>query len=59
VQSRFDAEWLSVGSHNVTHYARAAFAGEFIALAARVESMYNDGVFATTLPETVRIESGK
>jgi uncharacterized protein YfaS (alpha-2-macroglobulin family) len=59
VQSRFYAEWLSAGSHNLTYYAQAAFAGEFIALAARVESMYNGGVFATTLPETMRIGSGK
>jgi uncharacterized protein YfaS (alpha-2-macroglobulin family) len=58
-QSKFYAEWLSAGSHTVTYYAQAKFAGEFIALPAKVESMYSDGVFATTEPATIRVESGK
>jgi uncharacterized protein YfaS (alpha-2-macroglobulin family) len=58
-QSKFYAEWLSAGSHTVTYYAQAKFAGEFMALPAKVESMYSDGVFATTKPETLRVESSK
>jgi len=57
VQSRFYAEWLSAGSHTVTYYAQAKFAGEFLALPAKVESMYSDGVFATTSPTTIRVQS--
>lgn len=58
-QSKFYAEWLWAGSHTVTYYAQAKFAGEFMALPAKVESMYSDGVFATTKPAAIRIESGK
>ena len=57
VQSRFYAEWLPAGSHKVTYYAQAKFAGEFMALPAKVESMYNDGVFAITSPTTIRVKS--
>ena len=57
-RSKFYAEWLSAGSHTVTYYAQAKFAGEFMALPAKVESMYSDGVFATTEPETIRVEKG-
>jgi alpha-2-macroglobulin len=58
-QSMFYAEWLSAESHTVTYYARAKFAGEFMALPAKVESMYSDGVFATTEPVIIRVESTK
>jgi uncharacterized protein YfaS (alpha-2-macroglobulin family) len=56
-QSKFYAEWLSAGSHTVTYYAQAKFAGEFMALPAKVESMYSDGVYATKTPATLHIES--
>ena len=56
-QSKFYAEWLSAGSHTVTYYAQARFAGEFTALPAKVESMYSDGVFATTNPARIFIVS--
>jgi len=55
-KSRFYAQWLTPGSTKVTYYAQARFAGEFIALPAKVESMYSDGVFATTAPGRLRIE---
>ena len=55
--SKFYAQWLSSGSHNVTYYAQARYAGDFLALPAKVESMYSDGVFATTTPQRIRIES--
>jgi uncharacterized protein YfaS (alpha-2-macroglobulin family) len=57
VQSRFYAEWLSAGMHTVTYYAQAKFAGEFLALPAKVQSMYGEGVFATTGTTIIRVES--
>ncbi len=41
------------------YYAQARFAGEFLALPAKIESMYSDGVFAIMTPVTVRIEADK
>ena len=54
-ESRFYAEWLSPGSHSVTYYARARYSGDFAALPAKVESMYSDGVFATTGAARLRV----
>ncbi len=56
VASRFYAEWLPAGEHRVSYYAQAKFAGDFMALPARVESMYSDGVFATTAPTTLHVQ---
>ena len=56
--SKFYAEWLPPGEQTVTYYALAKYAGEFTALPAKVESMYQDGVFATTAPAVLRVTSG-
>ena len=54
--SRFYGRWLYPGSHTVTYFAQAEHAGEFTALPAKIESLYQDGVFATTEASRVMVD---
>ncbi|CAN5220723.1 hypothetical protein BH24PSE2_BH24PSE2_24540 [soil metagenome] len=53
--SRFYAETLPPGAHEVVYFAQATTSGDFLALPARVENMYAEDIYGTTDPQRIHI----
>lgn len=55
--SRFYADFLPPGIHEVVYFAQATTEGKFLALPARAEDMYAEDIHGTSDPLTLRISA--